>query len=94
MPAKHHSSRRLPTLASLDKAARGVLEASDLLAISSERLVGEEQRPPLTRVIDRQAALRTHDALRQTQSMLEQASAILQKAHGAFAPLGTVATRL
>lgn len=78
-----------PSPASLDKAAREVIEASDLLLISSERFDGGQRTLSITRVIDRRAALRTHDALRQTRSMLEQAAVIIRRAHASFTQLET-----
>lgn len=66
-----------------------MLDASDLPGFSTEHLVAERQTLSITRVIDRRATLRTHDALRQTHSMLEQAAAIIQRARDSFVPLGT-----
>ncbi len=92
-PTSPDASAR-PSSASLEKAAREALEASDLLLISTDRLLLEGRTLSITRVIDRRAALRTHDAIHQTRSMLEQAAAIIQRAHASFTPIGTGNARL
>lgn len=91
MPSLHKSSgaTALPSPTSLEKAARGALEASDLLLISSDRFSFERRSVSITRVIDRRAALRTHDAILQTRSMLEQAAILIQRAHNSFLPSST-----
>lgn len=95
MPSLQKSSgaTALPSSASLQKAARGALEASDLLLISTDRLTMERRIVSVTRVIDRRAALRTHDAILQTRSMLEQAAILIQRAHDSFMPSGTGGAR-
>lgn len=68
---------------SLQRAAALTWEASDLLALTADQLAQRAQVRP-----HRFAAVRTHQALQQTRSMLEQAAHAIQRARSTFGPLG------
>lgn len=72
---------------SLHKAAAQTLEASDLLAMSADRLIASSLTESAGRR-GRSTTVRTHHALQQTRHMLEQAAQAMQRAKVTFAPLG------
>lgn len=71
----------------LHKATAETLEASDLLAMSADRLVTDSARRGAG-MREQAATTRTHAALQQTRSMLEDTAQALQRARSTFAPLG------
>lgn len=71
---------------SLHKAAARTLEASDLVALSSDQLAFESARRGASRR-GRVTTARTRQALAATQSMLEEAASAIQRARHVFAPL-------
>lgn len=87
MKEKHAAKTKGWSHRALHRAAAETWEASDLLALSADELVVASAKRS-NRGREKISTVRTHQALQQTRSMLEQAARAIQRARTTFAPLG------
>ena len=87
MKDKHAAKTKGWSHRALHRAAAETWEASDRLALSADELIVASAKRS-TRRREKVSTVRTHQALQQTRSMLEQAALAMQRARTAFAPVG------